>query len=119
MDTPIPPQQPQDILAQPSQSPTQMPKKSSTLPVLFTAMIALFIVAIGYLGYQNWQLKQQVNRLDKIIQVDNTPYNISSPTPSTDPTASQAPNGDLANRKTYTNEVLGFSFTYPQEINSI
>src|SRR3989344_3718673 len=97
--------------------PMVPPQKSSSHPALFIAGTTLLAIAISYLGYQNWQLKQQVNRLDKLVQVDNTP--LSSPTDSSDPTASQAPNGDLANWKIYTNGILGFQFSNPQEINFI
>ena len=91
--------------------PMVPPQKSSSHPALFIAGTTLLAIAISYLGYQNWQLKQQVNRLDKLVQVDNPP--LSSPTDSSDPTASQAPNGDLANWKTYTNNDLRVNFKHP------
>lgn len=103
MNTPMPVEQP----------PTVTPQKSSSHSILFIAGVALLVTAVSYLGYQNWQLKQQISRLDKLIQVDNTPSKLSSlpsPTPTPDPTA---------NWKTYTNTKFGYSIQYPPALTPL
>lgn len=106
METPLPAQQPQQNLGvRETKLPAATPQRSSFHFILFITSIVLLVTAIVYLGYQNWQLKQQVSRIDKIIQVDNTFSKLSSlppPTPTPDPTT---------NWKTYSFQ--GGFFKYP------
>ncbi|MBI2010543.1 MAG: hypothetical protein HYS86_05230 [Candidatus Chisholmbacteria bacterium] len=95
---------PQSTAAPTPSAPSPQPPSSKS-PLLFVVTV-LLLAALGYLGYQNWQLQQQVKRFEAIIQVDNEPYDFSSPTPASDQTA---------NWQTYTTESLGFSFKYPPE----
>lgn len=88
---------------QETQPPVVRPQNSpSHKSIYYVVGSILLIGSLVFLGYQNWQLRQQVNRLDKLIQVDDTPSNLSSPAPSPDPTA---------NWKTYS--FNGGLFKYP------
>ena len=79
-----------------------MTKNSKGVAHLFILIIlALIIVGgIGYYAYKNGQIKL-------------TPLEKSSVPPA--PTANQAPDGSLANWKTYKNEKYGFELKYPEE----
>lgn len=104
MGDPISPQDPQNLYAEKIQLPAVTYQKSSSRTFLIIIGISVLASAIGYLGYQNWQLKDQVNRLDRIVQVDNTPSSSSSPTPLPYSTA---------NWKTYSDPNKVYEFKYP------
>jgi hypothetical protein len=73
-------------------------KQKGFAPIIILVLI-IALVSIGYFIYKDLKpLNQSTNKIT-----------ISSPTP----TASQAPNGDLANWKTYTGSL--YSFKYPQD----
>ncbi|MBI4065139.1 hypothetical protein HY409_02120 [Candidatus Gottesmanbacteria bacterium] len=113
MDTPVLPQQPQNLGIQEPQTSLSTPQKSFSHTILSIVGIALFLTAIGYLGYQNWQLKQQVNRLDEIIKVDNAPM----PSPTSFSDLYREPNGSAATAdwEIYTNIENGYSLKYPNQ----
>lgn len=84
------------------QSPQVTPKKSSVLPIIISVIILILIGAVGYLGFQVYQL-------NKIVVIDNTPV----PTPDLSSETS-AKDDHTADWKTFTNEEIGISFKYPQ-----
>lgn len=85
----------------------QIPKDSHWITIL---AMGLFVIAslavVAFLYYQNQQLKSMLANYQ-------TP--LASPTPS----ASQAPNGDLVNWKTYTNSTYKYSVKIPTDWEAI
>lgn len=82
--------------------------KSNFLSILLVVLILVLMGVSAFLGYQNWQLQQEIKRFEEIIKVDNAPYEFPSPTPTPDPTA---------NWETYTNTEYGFSVKYPSNVS--
>ena len=81
---------------------------------------ALLVVSVGTticLAYQNYQLKQQIQ---KIQSEAPTPVSKATPTPISTPTPTLAPTPTpdiTANWKTYTNTEEGFSFKHPENLS--
>jgi len=69
-------------------------KQKGFAPIIILVLITLAVT--GYFGYKNYWPK---------------PQTLTTPTPIAD----QAPNGNLANWKTYTNQEFGFSIKYPSD----
>ena len=81
---------------------TPKPKNNNFLIVLLSVLLLLATSLAGFFAIQNQKLVKQLAQL----QVQATPA----------PIASQAPNGNLANWKTYTNTKHGYSIKYPDGI---
>jgi len=84
-----------------SQPPTELTEetKPKRFPILYLGLLFLLTV-FAFLGYQNWQLRQQIS------QEKPTPVLTVSVSPTQDPTA---------NWKKYTNTKYSFSFRYPTQ----
>lgn len=76
-------------------TPREATRRSGGFTPILIILVLIALVILGYFGYKNYWPKTQV-----------------SPTS----TASQTPNGDLANWKTYTNTKHKYSFKYPPEL---
>ncbi|GEM_PF-2393866 len=119
---PIPPQIPAPI---PFPSP-----KISTFPVFFTILVLTLLVVTGVFGYQNWQLRQQLNApttYEECIKAPGSVLQESYPAtcvtrngerfkqPLTDEEKKKLqPPDSTANWKTYTDKKYGFSFNLPE-----
>lgn len=86
-------------------SAQSVPSSNLSSKIIIVAILVLLSLAIAFLFYQNWQLKQTVNRLYQSLASNPTPPQmVSLPTP--DPTADW---------KTYTNSEIGISLKYPSD----
>lgn len=94
--------QPPEIAPQPA-PPLEppKPKNNSFLIILLSVLLLLATSLAFFFALQTQKLSKELAQLQ--VQVQSTPT----------PTASQAPTGDLANWKTYTNSIDNFSFKYP------
>jgi hypothetical protein len=98
----IPQEQPQTQPTTPPMVPPVKPKKNIVLTVALILLFLIMAAALGYLGYQNYQLR---------LQISNLSSNTTQLLPT--PTASPATNsGTVSNWKTYKNSDL--SFEYPE-----
>ena len=97
-----------------------MNRQEGVVPILIVILIVLAVS--GYLIYNNY-----LNNRTKVVSPLATTNPIPAPTganvssESTGSALSPAPTGagETANWKTYTNSALGFSFSYPKELNYI
>lgn len=91
-----------ETISQPiSDLPPVVENKKSKKKILIAGLVILFVLvfgAIGFLVYQNYQLKQQISR------IPSPPDLPIKPTPTPDPTADW---------KIYANEKYGFELKYP------
>ena|SRR3989344_1091106 len=91
-----------------SPAPVSPPPKKSFHPILTTFLILFLLAATSVFAYQNMQLQRQI----AILQVQ--------PTPTPLPAEASAKEGDpTANWKTYTNDKYGYSFKYPEDIETV
>ncbi len=86
-------------------STTLKPNKWLIISLVILALAALGVA--GFFAYQNIQLKEKVTLRKGAPTSSLLPTEVSSPTPTVDPTA---------NWLTFTNENICYSFKYPQEI---
>jgi hypothetical protein len=85
-----------------------MKQKGNTIIIVVILVIAL--AAIGYLVYQNMQLKKQA------VTPSPVPTTINSVVPTSIPTATASPSQSLKpGWKLYQNQQYGFEFSYPSE----
>lgn len=95
----------QEITSQPVQQPLVQPVASTkhNPSILLLLLIFILIGVASYFGYQNWQMKQQVEKLTMRRPLTPTPILTATPS-ATDPTV---------NWKTYKNQSIGFQLKYP------
>ncbi|KKU88263.1 MAG: hypothetical protein UY16_C0010G0019 [Candidatus Gottesmanbacteria bacterium GW2011_GWA2_47_9] len=113
---------PQPVATQPSPS-SPVPIKQNSKPLTKAAVPVFLFMAGGlaYLGYQNYQLQQQLNSL--LEQKTNQTISFSTPASSSGLTSSPDPSISwtkiTANSSTtYTNELYRFSFTIPSSLKT-
>lgn len=88
----------------PMVSPVELPKpKNNYILVIFLSVLLIFTILIASFFY--FQVQKLSKELSK-YQTQTTPT----------PTASQAPNGDLANWKTYVDSLYEYSIKYPSNM---
>ena len=91
---------------QPSIQESIKPAPSSKTPLIVMVVIAaLSLIMVGYLGYQNYLLRQQISQ----IQTTPTPDN-PQPSPTADPT-----DGWI----TFSNSSWGVLFKYPKDFGNL
>ena len=76
-------------------TPTTKPKSNAFLIITLVLLFILMAAGIGYLGYQNYQLRREISNL----QAEES-------TPET---------SDVSQWRTYTNDVYGYKLEYPPD----
>lgn len=90
--------------------PTHKPAPTSKTPWLLISLIFLLVGVSSYFGYQNYQLKQQLNVQQSTTSRATTA--VTSPDPTTFPTSKT---DFTTNSKTYKNSKYRITFDYPDD----
>ncbi len=104
--------------SQPSQTPSPAPivlaRKFPWLAVIITVVV---LAAVGFLTWQNWQLRQEVKDLQQ-SQADQTSQSANQPESTNVESVAAIPTPDpTADWKVYENKEYGFRFKHPNLVD--
>lgn len=88
----------------------EQPKQSNFLVILLSILLLISVVIAGFFAYQTQKLFNELQgiRNEKLVDLESAVEPVATESSELDPTA---------NWKTYTNDVLGIAFKYPEKFD--